>query len=395
MQAQATYKEFSDIPLHLVNKSTISTAANIKPNVVLQIDDSGSMEWTISGQETTVESEKRINIARPAFLEVIQKYADTVNMRIITLNSNSMRWKLPVYEKIYHPAFGRVVQTNKIFYYKNPNAYEDYVQFPRDDQAGIYPTYVHNKLFMDGKQPFAQSKQDLLSYAQNMLVYGATPSTPRYIDSIALLDKALEYRCQQSYIIAFSDGEPNDHGHILANGYSNFYERNIPGLATSGNHLKNDGKNNYTFKPNQNSRTWNMNIWFAKDPRYGFKLPLLDKYKPISWHKFTSTDVHQRDKRTGIYPQVNSIMENRDGEGYTVINFNSPAIATWFAQSVYDNDLRQGGRDAAGKSWDDPEFLGGKQNIVTYTIGFGLRAPYLDSLSTGHAGAFSAMNRGN
>ena len=43
----------------------------------------------------------------------------------------------------------------------------------------------------------------------------------------------------------------------------------------------------------------------------------------------------------------------------------------YFAEYVYETDLKTGGLDAAGKSWDDPKVNGGKQTIGTFTIGFG------------------------
>ena len=43
----------------------------------------------------------------------------------------------------------------------------------------------------------------------------------------------------------------------------------------------------------------------------------------------------------------------------------------YFAEYVYETDLKKGGLDAAGKSWDDPKVNGGKQTIGTFTIGFG------------------------
>lgn len=52
---------------------------------------------------------------------------------------------------------------------------------------------------------------------------------------------------------------------------------------------------------------------------------------------------------------------NGDGEGDTLYLDD-------IAKFAYDIDMRTGGTDAANKSWDAPDFL--KQNMFTYTVGF-------------------------
>lgn len=356
LSAHATQKEFADIPLHLVNKTVVNSEIKLKPNVILQIDDSGSMSWDIDGNDTNNIDGKtpysrygkpsRISMARPAFEEVINKYSDAVNMRLITLNSNSMRYdRDPIYSRNW---LGKTYISG----FKNPAPYPNVLTEPSERELEKFPAFVLNRLYLEqkaGYQNFAQKKEDLLKYTRNMLVWGGTPSTSRYLDSITLLDKAIEYRCQQSYIILFSDGEPSD--------------MNI-------NHVKNNNDGTYSFLDNDYARgtPYNSQVWFAKTNKYNFKIPL-----------------------------TNPIPSSTRQNGYITLDFNQPLVAQWFASSVYLNDLRtdaKHGKDKAGKSWDDPSFLSGKQNIITYSIGFGLDKPYLDYLSTGNNNkAFNANDQ--
>lgn len=44
---------------------------------------------------------------------------------------------------------------------------------------------------------------------------------------------------------------------------------------------------------------------------------------------------------------------------------------------AYDKDMRVGGTDGDGKSFDDPKFQ--KQNVATYTVGFAVDDPVLNA----------------
>ncbi|XXQ68172.1 PilC/PilY family type IV pilus protein [Neisseriaceae bacterium B1] len=314
LSAHAAKKEFADVPLHLTSKSTVSTAIKLKPNVILQIDDSGSMSWDINGQPRYREirdrwgriftdpnspnpyftGQTRMDMTRPAFINVINKYADMVNMRMITLNNN------------------------------------------------VVDLRSSNQKFLDGQTEFGEKKSDLLNYANQIQPNSGTPSTSRYLDSLLILDKALKYRCQQSYVIIFSDGEPSE---------------------IKSNYFKNNGGISYSILPKNNNI--NQQIWFADSRKYNFKMDL--------------------DQNPG---------SSRWGSSEYYVDFDSANVAKIIASSFYNTDLRKSGEDAAQKSWDDPIFLNGKQNIVTYSVGLGLNSTYLDNLSTGNNGkAFSAKNQ--
>lgn len=63
------------------------------------------------------------------------------------------------------------------------------------------------------------------------------------------------------------------------------------------------------------------------------------------------------------------------------------------AMFAYDKDMRVGGTDLDGKSFDDPKFT--KQNVVTYTVGFAVDDPVLKATATvGKGKYYTAGDKG-
>ena len=140
----AVNHKFADTPLNLQNKSTISTAYKVKPNITLYIDDSGSM------------------------------YGDRIRNVKITLND--------------------IINTYKDNFYFSLQPMNNYV--------GSY-----YKEFFEGSDP--NQLNQLNTGISKLYASGSTPTTSRLF-AIArnTVMNRLKYRCQKSYLILLSDGDP-------------------------------------------------------------------------------------------------------------------------------------------------------------------------------------------
>lgn len=364
---------FADTPLHLQSTSTTTGAQGVKPNVLLQIDDSGSMGWNIKGVQDG--SKERMNVAVAALKDLVTnpEYQPKVNWNMITLcNSDGSN--------------------------RNNRVYSN-----------------------DSNWRFGLTSQELMSSINKLKPLCGTPSTSRYMDSVHILRAALDqpgtYRCQKSYVVIFSDGEPNDYIEPLTGNHSTgFYTSRQVTLnyaAASGGALGNpffahkahNGQTSqYRFKASSNSGTtyeqgknifvqndawtrrtfvtgsFNASVQTVLSPRYGLS------------RQYTAADAgNQPDPRDDARcTQLGACSTSFWGNNRYSLNF--------LAESVYHNDLKTGGVDAAGKSWDDdsagPDHHNNKQTITTFAIGLGLDAPYLDYGSTGNNyKAFNAYSK--
>lgn len=140
----AVNQKFADTPLNLQNKSTISTAYKVKPNITLYIDDSGSM------------SGDRIRNVKITLNDIINTYKDN-------------------------------------FYFSLQ---------PMNNYSGSY-----YQQFFEGSDP--NGLQQLNTGVSKLRANGSTPTTSRLF-AIArnTVMNRLKYRCQKSYLILLSDGEP-------------------------------------------------------------------------------------------------------------------------------------------------------------------------------------------
>ncbi len=75
---------FADTPIYLQNETKIQGGAGkVKPNVMLFIDDSGSMNWTVTGSQLS-----RLQITKNALSAVVKKYTNQINWGFQTLHNN-------------------------------------------------------------------------------------------------------------------------------------------------------------------------------------------------------------------------------------------------------------------------------------------------------------------
>ena len=142
---------FPTTPLHLQDETKTTTAAGVKPNIMLFIDDSGSMAYGTDGTKDVSNSKKRITITKNALNNVLDTYKSDVKWGIQTLWDN-----------------------------------ED------ANYAGFTDDYKTIKTQISKMSPS-----------------GGTPTTARYFQVQDIVRNNIKNRCQKSYIVVMSDGDAN------------------------------------------------------------------------------------------------------------------------------------------------------------------------------------------
>ena len=370
--AQAVTGPFATVPLHLQDNSE-SVTEGVKPNVLLQIDDSGSMKAYMNGSEDISDGgPTRIEVVKTALAKLLTnpEFKDAVNWNMITLCNTDGFW---------------------------PNGYRD----------------------GDPAWQFGVAPGDLLQRVEKLTFKCATPSTERYLDSLHILRSTYDannaYRCQKNYVVLFSDGDANG------------YRINMDGDSTTGffPSADNDRHNNYHRLVSSYGPP--MAPWWARGNRFTYLHRDPDKF--TDYIPGVSQAVGQsklgRDKegkliavpispRQVVGGRHASALLIKEGSGYrwnqAFVDFgysngrypqsvwaSDGRAIQYFAEYVYETDLKKGGLDAAGKSWDDPKVNGGKQTIGTFTIGFGSGLSnngkvYLSRSATANGGQYLVAN---
>lgn len=154
---QAAAAELSTTPFALQNEVIVTGGSKVKPNVMLLIDDSGSMAYEPgnsialpSGGESNPNS--KMSITKSALRAVLDKYQDSINWNLQTLNNNNS------------------VNT--------------------DDYTDQWQT--------------VQRRIDRMS------AFSGTPITRRYHEVSRLVREKTLYRCQKNFIVVMSDGDANN-----------------------------------------------------------------------------------------------------------------------------------------------------------------------------------------
>lgn len=416
----ATEPTFSTMPLRLQNNASIenieitqpyteketehrdlvtttSTVKGPKPNVMLVLDDSGSMDEV---DNKPLNTKSRMTILKEVMNEVITQNADKVNWGITWFN-NAFRL--------------------------NP-----------DLDLGTAPGTI-------------------LSNIQGSKEGGPTPTITSVIKAARKLHEGMEYRCQKNYMIVMSDGDANIHStynqesddarataaghmagrhwlyvntqlnagrendvwHRAVGGKYGYKESNSP-MATFINKLKHNEFGNPSFT-NKKFLFYPYHGIVSAAPAEHNTLPLgtyriennIVRYYNSSGQQVNSTalaanlgcsvygtlpeDFLGREYSTYgenkycVAPNSNAFGVTAGGRAMHAIK--TPIIATkphyaenlskhmlkYLTHALAEQDLKKegdgqgrtyaGSTDKAGQSWDDPLFP--KQNITTFTIGFG------------------------
>lgn len=141
----AANSQFADVPFYLDSKTT-STEVKVKPNVMLLIDDSGSMTAPVPGA-----NKNRLLVTRDALNRVLDKYKDSVNWGFQTLNNND-----------------------------NVN--------------------------LDG---YTDKYEDIRDRVNRLRANSGTPTTRRYYEVSEMMRKQPKLRCEKNYAVVMSDGDAN------------------------------------------------------------------------------------------------------------------------------------------------------------------------------------------
>ena len=255
---------FPTTPLHLQDETKTTTAAGVKPNIMLFIDDSGSMDEA-AGNST------RIKVTKNALTKVLDTYKNDVNWGLQTL-------------------------------WNNGNA-----------------NYIANNGFTD-------QYSTIKTHVENLKAGSGTPTTARYFQVQNIVRDNIKNRCQKSYIVLMSDGDAN------LSCYSNNYQ------------LSNFSTSNYVGTNDKVSSGYRLKekTWITKE------------HTTIFGTKLDQSNVCTSGGSVHPFWDVNTGLE-------------------WFSEPLYNKDLMTTASypngDAYQVSWDDPKYP--KQNIVTYTVGFG------------------------
>ena len=400
---------FAKVPLHII-QTTHSSGIGVKPNVVLQIDNSYSM---YADPSPTADINKplppsqiqnsRLEITRRALrrLMTTPKYRDGINWQMITL------WDKPVEE--YDETFG----------IQSPN-------WNVRRRTEWWLNYAND--FVAGKKPFGRPPEELLQMIDKFSATGYTPTTERYFDSIYLLQKALEqpntYRCQKSAVIIFSDGIPSTSSYHRRDGSSRAapMQRAEPlGRPSKSLYLSPENEHYMRYNNAQRTGTDEPMIKLAWKEPYIYTHPGMqgdtDNFRrSFVWHHSEAVPPHYKlfsyDSLGGNNPQYGYSLKNPPltGPSFGAYDYwTQRGFALRFlAESVFYSDLRTDNQvadptgrrrplprvDAAGKSFDEYPFA--KQNIDTYTIAFGINPSdsitgytYLQAGATGTSARYS------
>ena len=146
--ANAAAGEFAKVPLYLQTESKIDKQPEVKHNIMLFIDDSGSMDEYIG-------SKTRIQITKDALSKVLEEHGSTFNWALQTLNNSGGS------------------------------------DTPDDKGFTIPATEIANRV-------------------KRIKAKGGTPTTSRYFELVSqIVMPNVKYRCQKSYVVLMSDGDAN------------------------------------------------------------------------------------------------------------------------------------------------------------------------------------------
>lgn len=336
-----------------VTNTTVRGMQGAKPNIMLLLDDSGSMKEIVPGSGGLM----RIQVLKNSLLNKVNEYGSQINWGLVLFSDKKFKNVLPL-----GTPYSTVADTI-------------------------------NRISIDGP----------------------TPTITSYLKAVDMLDKGIKYRCQKSYVVLFSDGDSNwpinfwvDAGvgkntvgnflyyphWVYINNELNKYDfwRNI---LTKDNKLINKSSPKYRGmcsaayqKSNSNAKDWcrELPYNFIYYPYTGVSDPGVD-WKASSRHEVLGTgyteyplsqltsDLDFLDSGSASYTPSKRLVYNY---GMPIFNYQpiltsqtqySRQMLSFFSEPINRIDLRTGGNDDAGKPWDDPVFP--TQNITTFTIGFG------------------------
>lgn len=130
-----------------VTNTTVRGMQGAKPNIMLLLDDSGSMRAEVPGSY----GQTRQGILRNSLSKIVDKYGSRINWGLVSFNDSSSRYNLSL---------------------------------------GTSYLTVANAI-------------------RNFPASGTTPTITSYLKAVNMLNEGIKYRCQKSYVVLLSDGDSN------------------------------------------------------------------------------------------------------------------------------------------------------------------------------------------
>ena len=339
----ATANSFADTPLRLQEKSITQEAYSVKPNVLLFIDDSGSMHYRLRNPDP---SKKKYLYKclyklgpREAFTDTweAQKGKDGKGW---TSDLTYEEYREKVKQGYLCNKYRRIDPAKEILYDIVTDYHNDmYFAIHRLNNFSTSPKDWEN-YFHDTENP--KEYAAMLKYIAKLPTGGGTPSTRQFpVIARNLVMNQLKYRCQKSYIVFLSDGLTNDQYSISDKSF-NEPNKDLDEFFDKSFSTQNERK---TFFEHADHLT----------ERLGF-------YSKTLANPAAHTDPKDPNTPLGFGPYIYSEnYYNGTGKGAAGITKNISA------------KLRT--TDEAGKPWNSIDSLTQKpffQTAQTYTIGFAL-----------------------
>ena len=185
---------FPSMPLHLQDQSTTTTPAGVKPNVMLYIDDSGSMSWSVAGSTVNnATADTRMMIVQRSLNQVLNKNTDKMNWGIQTLHNN-------IRSTSSGNSLGSTGRDLEIRGWLGLNNATKFSCSADHSQSNYQAANGSN---------FTDDFNLIRRHIACLNASGGTPTTTRYnvIAPLMIKNQNLQNRCQKSYIVLLSDGD--------------------------------------------------------------------------------------------------------------------------------------------------------------------------------------------
>lgn len=291
--------------------STTTTAPGVKPNVMLFLDNSGSMQGS------------RIRSLRNVMNNVVSQNADKVN------------WGLTAYN------YG--------------------------DRYCEWSFFGNCQKWSNGvDRPMGTPSGEIIKTINDMPVNGGTPTTLRYLVAAERLGNAISYRCQKNYLVLMSDGDANGGSWMMINDMIN---RSDFWYQTLGNYYGLESRNTTRGRALYNDLVSYMTVMSS---------PFVNQQQFAYYPYQGVVDLGTANNQGGLTPTSYLIGYDQLAWSHnrfylfhrqSYINRYAGDMLRYLSKPLDSGDLKQGGTDGFGKSWDDPMFK--DQTITTFTISFG------------------------
>lgn len=281
--------------------------SQIKPNVLLFVDTSGSMTWNINGQNSAPSdpADSRGAVAKDAAIEAI------------TANPH-LRWGLATFTA--GVGGGTIVKQ---------------IQDPTDTHITDLKNTIRN-LQWGGPTPTTSAYYEMLRYYRGEELHHATN---KHLNG--KYQSPIEYRCQKNLLVYISDGQPDGY-HRQNYHFNSGFVRDMPN--TSHKRLAQILRSDNTFGP---AATGKLAEW----EHYG-------RNNPQCYSRQGAED------KSGC----ELVSPSNCADTNSCHMYSEFGIAD-FADIAHNQDMVTNKQDKENQSFDDPKFR--KQTIDTYTVGLG------------------------